>query len=216
MSRRRPKSRSGSIPALAHLQAALEQKSKEFARIVKIGRTHTQDATPLTLGQEFSGYAAQVKLGGARMRTALKELYPLAQGRNRRRHRPQCEAAICQADRQAHRCAHRATVRHRAEQVRGARLARCDGVRARRTCVGRRRPVQDRQRHPAARIGTAFGARRTDPARERARLVDHARQGEPDAKRSPDDGVLPGVRQRRPPSRWRAARDISNSTSTSR
>ena len=68
------------IPALAHLQAALEQKSKEFARIIKIGRTHTQDATPLTLGQEFSGYAAQVRLGGTRMRTALKELYPLAQG----------------------------------------------------------------------------------------------------------------------------------------
>ena len=49
------------IPALTHLQEALDQKAKEFARIVKIGRTHTQDATPLTLGQEFSGYAAQVK-----------------------------------------------------------------------------------------------------------------------------------------------------------
>jgi fumarate hydratase, class II len=68
------------LPALAHLQAALEQKTREFARIVKIGRTHTQDATPLTLGQEFSGYAAQVKLGRARVKTALKELYPLAQG----------------------------------------------------------------------------------------------------------------------------------------
>src|SRR5436853_1317606 len=43
-------------PALAHLQQALERKTKEFAKIVKIGRTHTQDATPLTLGQEFSGY----------------------------------------------------------------------------------------------------------------------------------------------------------------
>jgi fumarate hydratase class II len=68
------------MPALAHLQAALEQKTREFARIVKIGRTHTQDATPLTLGQEFSGYAAQVKLGGVRLKAALKELYPLAQG----------------------------------------------------------------------------------------------------------------------------------------
>ena len=68
------------LPALAHLQAALEQKTREFARIVKIGRTHTQDATPLTLGQEFSGYAAQVKLGRARVKAALKELYPLAQG----------------------------------------------------------------------------------------------------------------------------------------
>jgi fumarate hydratase class II len=68
------------IPALAKLQTAIEKKSREFARIVKIGRTHTQDATPLTLGQEFSGYAAQVKHGRERVRTALKELYPLAQG----------------------------------------------------------------------------------------------------------------------------------------
>ena len=68
------------IPALTHLHAALETKTKAFAAIVKIGRTHTQDATPLTLGQEFSGYAAQVKSGIARVRAGLKELYPLAQG----------------------------------------------------------------------------------------------------------------------------------------
>ncbi len=67
-------------PALAHLQGALAKKSKEFAKIVKIGRTHTQDATPLTLGQEFSGYAEQVRLGIARVRLGLRELYPLAQG----------------------------------------------------------------------------------------------------------------------------------------
>ncbi len=67
-------------PALAHLQGALQRKSKEFSKIVKIGRTHMMDATPLTLGQEFSGYAAQVKSGIVRMRLALKELYPLAQG----------------------------------------------------------------------------------------------------------------------------------------
>jgi len=68
------------IPALTHLQQALDAKTKEFASIVKIGRTHTQDATPLTLGQEFSGYAAQVKSGIARLRAGMKELYPLAQG----------------------------------------------------------------------------------------------------------------------------------------
>jgi fumarate hydratase class II len=67
-------------PALAHLQDALQRKSKAFAGIVKIGRTHTQDATPLTLGQEFSGYAAQVKYGIERIRLGLKQLYPLAQG----------------------------------------------------------------------------------------------------------------------------------------
>jgi fumarate hydratase, class II len=67
-------------PALAHLQEALQKKVKEFAHIIKIGRTHTQDATPLTLGQEFSGYAAQMKSGIVRMRLGLKQLYPLAQG----------------------------------------------------------------------------------------------------------------------------------------
>jgi len=68
------------IPALTHLQAALDAKAKAFTSIIKIGRTHTQDATPLTLGQEFSGYAAQVKSSIARIRVGLKELYPLAQG----------------------------------------------------------------------------------------------------------------------------------------
>ncbi len=68
------------VPALKELLAALRTKEKAFADIVKIGRTHTQDATPLTLGQEFSGYAAQVESGIARMHLALKELYPLAQG----------------------------------------------------------------------------------------------------------------------------------------
>jgi fumarate hydratase class II len=68
------------LPALAHLHAALETKTKAFAKIVKIGRTHTQDATPLTLGQEFSGYAMQVKLAATRVKSTLSALYPLAQG----------------------------------------------------------------------------------------------------------------------------------------
>ncbi|MEA2883190.1 MAG: fumarate hydratase, class [Bradyrhizobium sp.] len=68
------------IPALSELHRALRKKEKAFAKIVKIGRTHTQDATPLTLGQEFSGYAAQIESGLARLRVAVKDLYPLAQG----------------------------------------------------------------------------------------------------------------------------------------
>ena len=68
------------LPALKRLQAALDKKTKEFAKIVKIGRTHTMDATPITLGQEFSGYAAQVKSAAARLALAQRELYPLAQG----------------------------------------------------------------------------------------------------------------------------------------
>src|SRR5579884_629111 len=67
-------------PALDHLHAALDAKAKEFDAIVKIGRTHLMDATPVTLGQEFSGYAAQVKSALARIGEAQRELFPLAQG----------------------------------------------------------------------------------------------------------------------------------------
>jgi fumarate hydratase class II len=68
------------IPALTHLHTALDAKAKEFKDIVKIGRTHLMDATPLTLGQEFSGYAAQIAYGIERVKTTLPRLYPLAQG----------------------------------------------------------------------------------------------------------------------------------------
>ncbi|SNS25439.1 MULTISPECIES: class II fumarate hydratase [unclassified Azospirillum] len=68
------------IPALEQLQAALAAKAAEFSAIVKIGRTHLQDATPMTLGQEFSGYAQQLAYGVERARAALPALLRLAQG----------------------------------------------------------------------------------------------------------------------------------------
>ncbi len=68
------------LPALHHLHAALEKKVADFAHIIKIGRTHTQDATPLTLGQEFSGYAAQVASSIKRIELTLPGLCELAQG----------------------------------------------------------------------------------------------------------------------------------------
>jgi len=68
------------LPALRHFHGALEKKSNEFESIIKIGRTHCQDATPVTLGQEFSGYARQLELGIGRVEGALTNLYPLAQG----------------------------------------------------------------------------------------------------------------------------------------
>ena len=68
------------IPALANLKKALDEKVEEFNDIVKIGRTHLQDATPLTLGQEFSGYSRQMELGIERARQCLKNLYRLALG----------------------------------------------------------------------------------------------------------------------------------------
>jgi fumarate hydratase class II len=68
------------IPALTRLHASLDRKAKEFAPIIKIGRTHTQDATPLTLGQEFSGYAKQVEYAIARVHSVLPRVYELALG----------------------------------------------------------------------------------------------------------------------------------------
>lgn len=68
------------IPAVQYLQSGLEKKSREFEKIVKIGRTHLQDATPLTLGQEFSGYAAQLEQATEAIENTLGHLYELAVG----------------------------------------------------------------------------------------------------------------------------------------
>ncbi|MBI2254499.1 MAG: class II fumarate hydratase [Proteobacteria bacterium] len=68
------------IPALDHLAGALEKKAKEFAKIIKIGRTHLQDATPVTLGQEFSAYAAQVRFGIDRIMATAPRLLSVPQG----------------------------------------------------------------------------------------------------------------------------------------
>ena len=74
------KSRDKLLPSLKILEKQLEKKVREFKKIVKIGRTHLQDATPLTLGQEFSGYHTQLKQCISRIELALKEIYNLAQG----------------------------------------------------------------------------------------------------------------------------------------
>jgi len=68
------------LPALKELRDALDKKAKEFANIIKIGRTHTQDAVPLTLGQEFSAYVQQLNNGIARVENTLPRVYELAAG----------------------------------------------------------------------------------------------------------------------------------------
>jgi fumarate hydratase class II len=68
------------LPALERLRSALSRKAQQFAHIIKIGRTHTQDATPLTLGQEFSGYVAQLEYGIRRLKESSEYLFELAQG----------------------------------------------------------------------------------------------------------------------------------------
>ena len=68
------------LPALAHLEQALQRKADEFANVVKSGRTHLMDATPVTLGQEFSGYAAQVRYGAERLQASLPRIGELPLG----------------------------------------------------------------------------------------------------------------------------------------
>ncbi len=68
------------LPALGHLASALEAKAEAYADIIKIGRTHMQDATPVTLGQEFSGYATAVRYGIERVKSGMPRMYMLAQG----------------------------------------------------------------------------------------------------------------------------------------
>ena len=203
-------------PALAHLQDALQKKSQGV-------RADRQDRPHPHAGRD----AAHARPGILRLCRAGRERHrpqsPGAQGalsagagRHRRRHRPERASALRRAVRQEGRRDHPAAVHQRHEQVRGAGLARRLCLRARRAERARHRSVQDRQRHPPARLRPAFGPRRIDPAGERARLLDHARQGQSDAGRSADDGVLPGVRQPHHDHRSARARAISSSTSTSR
>ncbi len=196
------------IPALTTLLDALRQKEKAFAAIVKIGRTHTQDATPLTLGQEFSGYAAQVESGIARLRTALKELYPLAQG----------GTVVAPASFQA---ALRQAVRQG-----GGEITACPSsprrtsssrwprtkpyLRPRRDHSIATRPVQDRQRHPPARLRSGAPASRDRSCRSTSRLLVHPARST-DTVRGEDHGLLPRSSATTPLSRWPAARDISSS-----
>ena len=183
------------LPALKALQAALDKKAREFAKIIKIGRTHLMDATPVTLGQEFSGYAAQVKSASARLALSQRELYPLAQGGTAvgtgLNSKPRFAKAF------AKRIANLTkmpfvSAPNKFEHMAGAR---CLCLRARRHQRRRRRAVQNRQRYPPARLRPALGSGRINPAVERTRLFDHAGQDQSDAERGAHHGLRPGVRQ---------------------
>ncbi len=198
-------------PALEHLHAALQARSPTaWTKIIKIGRTHTQDATPLTLGQEFGGYATQIENGIERIKSTLPALMELAQGGtavgtglNAPKGFDKLVAAkIAEITEPA--------LQDRAEQVRGAGRARCDGDDARRDHDGCRRLLQDRQRHPLPRVGPPRGPWRAGAAGERAGLVDHAGQGEPDPVRGADAGLRPHHGQQRGDRRSRDRRAISS------
>ena len=112
----------GLLPALGTLHRALADKAKEFADIIKIGRTHLQDATPLRLGSEFGAYARQIELGIARVKATLPRLYDLAQGGTAVGTGLNAQG-LRRALRRRRRHDHRPAVRFGTRQIRGARRA---------------------------------------------------------------------------------------------
>ena len=156
-------------------RAALEAKADEFADVVKSGRTHWMDAVPVTLGQEFGGYAAQVREGKARVDLDARAARPDPARRHRRRHRAEHASRVRGARAGQARGGHRA--RHLAAR-RPVRVAGC-ARRARRgvRCAedARGQPDEDRERPALPRLGPARRARGDLPARAAEGLVDHAR-----------------------------------------
>ena len=196
------------LPALAHLQTALKAKTKEFRSIVKIGRTHTQDATPLTLGQEFSGYAAQVTSGIARLKAGLKELYPLAQGGTAVGTGLNAKRAFAKAF--AKRVAAitglpfvSAPNKFEALASHGALVFAHGALNALAADLFK---IANDIRFLGSGPRSGFGE--LIAAGERAGLLDHARQGQPDPVRGHDHGVHPSVRQRHHGRRSRKPRPL--------
>ncbi len=171
------------LPALDALESAFAAKAVEFHDVVKTGRTHLMDAVPVTLGQEFSGYAAQVRLGARRVRNALPQVaqIPLggtATGTGLNTH-PEFAARV----RAKLSDATRSRDSRPRGSVRGAGQPRRAGRAVGRAQGDRRLVHQDRQRPGADGLGSARRHRRDLPARAAEGLVDHARQGQPRDRR---------------------------------
>ncbi len=200
------------LPALQKLRNALNDKAQAWTDIVKIGRTHTQDATPLTLGQEFGGYTQQVENGIKRIEQTLPSLMELAQGGTAVGTGLNAPKGF--AEMIAERIAAITQLPFKSAPNKFEALAAHDAMVMSHGAINTvaAGAVQDRQRHPPARLRSALGPRRTVAARERAGLLDHAGQGEPDAVRGADAGVRADLRQqhrhhlRRQPGPLRAQR----------
>ena len=167
-----------SDPAVTQLRDAIAAKAEEWKDVIKIGRTHMQDATPITLGQEWSGYAGMLSDDTrAPERQPQKRLSPCPRG-HRRRHRHQRSPRLRRSSGRRNRQADRLALRHRAQQIHGARRARCPGAAFRHDAHPRRVALQNRQRHPPDVLRPARRLRRTDHPGKRTRLIHHARQGQ--------------------------------------
>ena len=179
------------LPALDTLAGSLRAKSDEFGDVVKSGRTHLMDATPVTLGQEFGGYAVQVSNGKDRVEMVLPQLLELGSRWYRGRDRHQCPRWVRLSGNRSHGVTNRYRIRRGAGPLRGTRWEGRlrDGVRCAPDDCGL--VLQDRQRHPVSGLRADVGyLGDTDPG-STARLIHHARQGQPGDVRDVDDGVGP-------------------------
>ena len=167
------------LPALDGLEAAFAAKAEEFADHVKSGRTHLMDAVPVTLGQEFAGYAAQVRLGAARVRDDARARRPDPARRHRDRYRDQHPSRVRGG------CADEADRGDRARDlrargpVRGERQPRRAGRALRRAEGDRGLADQDRGDLALMGSGPRAGLAEIRLARAAEGFLDHARQGQP-------------------------------------
>ena len=193
------------IPALEELHGELEKKAKEFWDVIKIGRTHLMDATPVRLGQEFSGYAQQVAYAKERAQRAIAVLQELALGGTAvgtglNRHVDFPKKVMTHL---AHRTGipFREATNHFEAQGGKGRVRRSERLAE----DDRGQPVQNRERHSLARERTALRHRRDSIAGNATGQLDHAGKSEPGHVRSDDDGLRAGDRQRQQPSRGAGA-----------
>ena len=212
ISRPRSRSRDSSSRRRSISPRRCARKQREFAHVVKSGRTHLMDATPVTLGQEFGGYAAQIEEGIARLDDTLPRLCTLPLGGTAVGTGINAPKGFARKVVQRLAATHRASA-HRGEgPLRGARCPRCarrDERPAAHPCglahQDRERPALDGQR-------TARRARRDSPARPATRFVDHAGQGQPGRSRSRHPSRRAGDRQRRHDRVRRIRKATSSST----
>jgi len=204
------------VPSVTRLRDALAAKAEEFADIVKIGRTHLQDAVPLTLGQEFGGYVAQLDADLARIQLVLPDIYELAIAAppsHRAQHTPPEFA-----ERTAASIAELTGLPFVSAPNKFAALAAHDALvmasGALKTLAVSLMKIANDIRWLAS--GPRGRVRRAHPAGERARLVDHAGQGQPDPERGHDHGLRAGDRQRQHHRQSPARRATSSSTCSSR
>ena len=183
--------------AVTKLRDTLAAKSAEYKDIVKVGRTHLQDATPITLGQEISGWVAQLDFALGEVKHAETGLYNLAIGGTAVGTGLNAHPKFGDLAAEKFAAGDGLPVQVRGQQVRGPQRPRPDdpGLGIPADALGG--ADEDGERRPLARLRAAQRHRRDRDSRERAGQLDHAGQGQPDAVRGRDHGGDARLRQRR-------------------